>query len=161
MHTLLLLAAKYLWPVVVLVAFVFWLKLPREAKIRMVVFGIIAAAVTLLLVKTGEALYYSPRPFVAHDVTPLYPHGPDNGFPSNHTVFTALIAFIIFSASKRVGAFLLVLSVLIGISRVIGNIHSPIDIAGGLAFALIGFGIATLLTPYVFKRLKTLRTHST
>jgi membrane-associated phospholipid phosphatase len=68
-------------------------------------------------------------------------------------VFTAFIALTIYSSSKRLGLILLAMSVLIGVSRVIGHIHSPIDIIGSLVFAFVGFIIATLATPYVLKRI--------
>jgi len=154
MHTILLFVAKYLFLIVGLLAFAYWLKAPKKEKVRLIVFGAIAAIVTMVLVKVGAALYFDPRPFVTHHVVPLYPHGADNGFPSDHTVLTAFIALTIFSSSKRIGITLLVMSVLIGLSRILGHIHSPIDIIGSLLFALAGYGAAILLTPYILKRLK-------
>lgn len=155
MHDLLLFTAKYLYLGVGLIALAYWIKVSKQEKIRLVVFGAVAAVVTLLLVKVGAALFYDPRPFVAQHITPLYPHGADNGFPSDHTVLTAFIALTIFSSSRRIGALLLCLSVLIGLSRVTGHIHSPIDILGSLLFAAIGYAAARALTPRIMKRLQT------
>lgn len=154
MNELLIFTAKYLYLIVGIIAFIYWLTVSKQEKIRLIVFGVVAVIVTFVLVKVGAALYYDPRPFVTHNVVPIYPHSPDNGFPSDHTVLTAFIAFTIFSSSKRLGVFLLVLSALIGLSRVVGHIHSPIDIVGSFVFALIGFGVATWATPYIIKRLK-------
>lgn len=152
MHIILLFFAKYLFLIVGLAAFVYWLRVSKQEKIRLIVFGSVAAIVTIALVKIGAALFYDPRPFVNHHVIPLYPHGADNGFPSDHTVLTAFIAMTIFSSSKLLGIVLLVMSILIGLSRIVGHIHSPIDIVGSLVFALIGYGAALLLTPYLLKR---------
>jgi undecaprenyl-diphosphatase len=154
MRIILLFIAKYLFIIVGLAAFVCWLKASKQEKIRLIVFGAIAAIATLVLVKIGATLYFDPRPFVAHHVAPLYPHGADNGFPSDHTVLTMIIALTIFSSSKRLGIILIIMSILIGISRILGHIHSPIDILGSLVFALAGYAAAVLLSPYMLKRLK-------
>ncbi len=155
MHYALLFTAKYLFIFVALIAGIYWLKQPRKEKIRLVVFGIIAGMVSFALVKIGGAIYYDPRPFVSHHIEPLYFHAADNGFPSDHTVLTAYIAMVVYSSSKRLGLVLLAMSLLIGCSRVMGYIHSPIDIAGSILFALIGGIAAYYLTPKVMAKLKT------
>lgn len=152
MHILLLFLAKYLLFIVALVAFAYWLTVSRPEKIRMMIFGAVAAVVTLALAKLGAMLYYDPRPFVSHHVTPLYPHGTDNGFPSDHTLAAAFIALTVLSSHKKLGLALLAGAVLIGASRIIGHIHSPIDIIGSLVFAAIGYIAAVWATPYIVKR---------
>ena len=153
MHLFLLLAAKYLFIVVGLIAAIYWLSVPKKEKIRLAVFGLIAAVVTFVLVKLGAALYFDPRPFVTHHVTPLFPHGTDNGFPSDHTALTAFIAVTIYSATKRLGLVLFFMALLIGLARIIGHIHSPIDIIGSIVFALVAGAVAAYLTPKVTARL--------
>lgn len=153
MHLILLFIAKYLFIIVGLIAGAYWLTLPTKEKIRLVVFGFIAAVISYVLIKIGASLYYDPRPFVNHSVTPLYPHGADNGFPSDHTVLTAFIAFTIYSASRRLGLILFGMALLIGLSRIIGYIHSPIDIIGSLLIAVIGAAVAYYLTPKFIARL--------
>lgn len=152
MHNLLLFTAKYLIYLACVAAFVYWLTVPKKEKIRLVVFAAIAGIVTVVLLKIGSSLYYDPRPFVSHNVTPLYPHGPDNGFPSDHTIMAAFVAVTIYSASKRLGIALFVVAILIGIARVAGHIHSPIDIVGSLVFATIGGFAAYYLTPKVMAK---------
>lgn len=149
MHELLIFVAKYLYLVVGLAAFLYWLAVSKQEKLRLVMFGLIAAIATFIFVKIGAALFYDPRPFVTNDLRPLYPHGADNGFPSDHTALTAFIALTMFSSSKRLGSILLILSILIGASRVIGHIHSPIDIVGSLVFALSGYGVAVWASPLI------------
>lgn len=147
MHETLLIIAKYFIGLVAFLGFIYWLRSNKEEKIRLLIFGAIAGIITILLVKIGGMIFYDPRPFVTHTVTPLYPHGTDNGFPSDHTALTGYIALTILSSSKRWGTALLILAIVIGISRVLGNIHSPIDIIGSLVFAVIAAYIATLATP--------------
>ncbi len=159
-HEVLFLIAKYLFLVVGLAALIYWLRVPSGDKKRLVVFGLIAGIVAFGLVKLGAALYYDPRPFISHHLTPLFPHGADNGFPSDHTVLTAFIAVTMYSSSKKLGLALLVLSLLIGIARVVGHIHSPIDIIGSLVFAAIGGLAAFWLTPIVLHRFNQYKSKS-
>lgn len=152
MNLLLLLIAKYLFVIVGLIAGIYWLTLPTTEKIKVAVFAIIAGIVCFLLIKIGASLYYDPRPFVNNAVTPLYPHAADNGFPSDHTALTAFTALTVYFSSRRLGLILLGMSILIGLSRVIGHIHSPIDIIGSLVIAVIGSGVAYYLTPKIMTR---------
>ena len=154
MHFLTLFTAKYLIAIIVLVAFAYWLTVPRKEKIRLAIFGLITAVVAFALAKIGSALYFDPRPFVSHHVTPIYPHGPDNGFPSDHTLLSAVTALTVFSSSKRIGTFLMVLAVAVGAARVAGHIHSPIDIIGSIVFAAAGYVAAVWLTPHAQKYLQ-------
>ena len=154
MHTIVLIIAKYLFVVVGLLGFIYWLTVSKHEKIRLIVFGAIVGVVTFFLVKVGAALFFDTRPFIALHVAPLYPHGADNGFPSDHTALTAFAALTIFSSSKRVGLVLLAMSVLIGLSRIIGHIHAPIDIVGSLIFAFAGYAVASMATPHILKRMK-------
>jgi undecaprenyl-diphosphatase len=152
MHTLTLDTAKYLVFIICLIAFGYWLTLPKRQKINLIVFGFFAALTALILAKAGAALYYDPRPFVTHHVTPIYPHGPDNGFPSDHTLLGSFVAVSIYYLNKKLGLALFVLAALVGVSRVAGHIHSPIDIIGSMVFAVVGGLVAAYLTPKVVSR---------
>jgi undecaprenyl-diphosphatase len=149
MDFLITVTAKYLYIVIVLIAAVYWLTLPNKQKIRVLIFGAIAAAIAYALVKLGGAVFYDPRPFVTDHLTPLYPHAPDNGFPSDHTALTASIAVTIYFVSKKLGIGLMILAVLVGVSRVLAHIHNPLDVLGSLLFALIGGVVAYYLTPKI------------
>jgi undecaprenyl-diphosphatase len=151
MHTILLFLAKYLIGIAVLTAGIYWLLQPRKEKLRLLIFGAIALIITVVLMKIGAALYYDPRPFVTQHITPLYPHGPDNGFPSDHTILAAAIAVILYSSSKRIGLIVFGMAFLIGLARVLGHIHSPIDIVGSFVFALIGGLAAYYATPRIMR----------
>ena len=89
------------------------------------------------LIKTGGAVYYDPRPFVAAHVAPLFPHAADNGFPSDHTAVTMFVAFSVLVVSRPWGLALAALSLLAGVARVLAHVHSPIDIAGAVAIAAL------------------------
>jgi len=153
MHFIILYTAKYLYLLILLVAGIYWLTLPKKQKIQMLVLGATAAILSFLLAKVGSALFYDPRPFVSHNVVPIYPHGADNGFPSDHTLLSACVAFVVYAVNKKVGAVLAVLALFVGIARVAGHIHSPIDIAGSIVFAMLGTVVAYLVTQRMLARL--------
>lgn len=57
---------------------------------------------------------------------------PVNGsFPSEHMTWAFAISVTVFMHDKKVGWYFLVAAILIGIARVIANVHYPIDIIGG------------------------------
>lgn len=147
MDIVIIFCAQYLYLIVGLVAGIYWLTLPKEQKLQMVVFGVIAAIIAFALAKIGAALYFDPRPFVVQNIAPLYPHVADNGFPSDHTLLTAAIAVIVYSVSKKLGLALMVMAVIVGLARVLAHVHSPIDIIGSLAFAIAGGLSAYYLVP--------------
>lgn len=92
--TFLIFAAKYLFvaPIVILAAY--FLAQPWPAKKRMARFAMPALALTYVAGVVSNHLYVDPRPFVVGHFTPLVPHAPDNGFPSDHTLLVSALAAI-------------------------------------------------------------------
>lgn len=102
---------------------------------------VIAGVLAVILDKLGGMLYYDPRPFVSRHITPLITHAADNGFPSEHTVFTMTLSAVLIFYRRRLGILSFVLALSVGISRVAADVHSPIDIAGGIVIGLVaGYG---------------------
>jgi len=153
MHELVILIAKYfiLLPPLLLAAV--WLQAARSAKLQIIATLAAGAILSLVLAEIGRKLYNDPRPFVAGHFTPYFSHGADNGFPSDHTLFAACVAYITLIFSTRLGAVALVIAAFIGASRVIAGVHHFTDILGSLIFAGVGVGLSWL----VVKRLTTHR----
>lgn len=145
--------AKYLYLLAVIIALVWFWKLPKEKKKEVAILGMIALPAIYLVSKIGAWLYFDPRPFVVGHFTPLIPHDPDNGFPSDHMLLTAAIASLIFPFSKKVSVSIWVIAACVGISRVYVGIHHLIDIIGSAIISIVVFG----LVYFVFE--KFLRTH--
>ncbi|HSX06434.1 MAG TPA: phosphatase PAP2 family protein [Candidatus Saccharimonadia bacterium] len=145
MHELVIIFAKYVivTPVLVL-AFVFF-RLSQRRKLELVAFLVLSVLVTALLAKLGAALHQDPRPFVRDGVIPYFAHGRDNGFPSDHTTYSALIAFVVVRYSRWLGVSLAVVSLTIGMARVIAGVHHGQDIIGGFAIAAVGVSASFLL----------------
>jgi len=74
------------------------------------------------------ALYDDPRPFAVEHFVPLIHHKPNNGFSSDHFLWNAATAAIIFPSNKYVSLILWLLTILVGASRVHLGVHYPIDL---------------------------------
>ena len=141
-------------PVVLATVLFFRLK-TREMKIKYVAVIVIAAVLALIFANIGRALVNNPRPFVVNPhLTPLIAHTRDNGFPSDHTLLSALLGFAMIPFSIEFGAAGLSVALLIGASRVMANVHHPLDIIGSLIFTFIAVVIASLIVKMYFPRKK-------
>jgi undecaprenyl-diphosphatase len=152
MDSLITFGAKYLFIAVVLIWFAAWWQAGREHK-KMIAWATFAAVViAAVLDKITSKLYYDPRPFVTHHVQPLVSHAADNGFPSEHTLFSATLAAVIIFFRPKVGIAAFIIALVVGACRVAAHVHSPIDIAGG---AVIGLAAGYLGYLAAAKFLKT------
>ncbi len=135
-NSLIIFCAKYLFIIIVLIAVYVMARLPRAKRKQAFIWAILAAVIALILTKAAAALYFDPRPFT-HGITPLFTHDADNGFPSDHMVVTMVAAVMSYTYNKRIGAGLVVLSLIVGISRILSGIHNPLDILAGIAIAVV------------------------
>lgn len=105
-------------------------------------YGFQKAIITLI-----KIFIHTERPFIALNKTPLVifpPH--DYSFPSGHACFAFFIATMIYLKNKKTGIIFYFLASLVGIGRVLANVHYPIDILGGAILGItIGLGINQLL----------------
>ncbi len=143
MEAIIIFGAKYFVFVGVLVAAWVFVRAPRNTQKNMVVLGIISLPLMYVVAKFVGHFYFDPRPFVSSGITPLIPHAPDNGFPSDHTLLAAALACIMFPFRQKAGLLLAALTVLVGISRVLAGVHHTVDVAGSI-------GIAVIVTAVVF-----------
>ena len=132
---LVIFGAKYLFLAVPAAAAVYWLKLPGRERAELSALWLIALPLAYALARAAGHFYFLPRPFVAAGFAPLIPHAPDNGFPSEHALFSAAIAAAVFLLSRKLGTALWVIAALVGISRVLAGVHHTADIAGALFMA--------------------------
>jgi undecaprenyl-diphosphatase len=147
MDSIVVFLASYLIFAVVLLAILaaYRTKKRREFIVALVLAGIIAWDLSAI----AGSLFYNPRPFVSQNIEPLVAHGPDNGFPSQHTVLAMTLSAVIYFYWRRLAIMAFVLTLLVGAGRVWADVHSWIDIMGGLAIGAIagyaGFKIAKFL----------------
>jgi undecaprenyl-diphosphatase len=140
--------AQYtLYAVLAAAAAVWWTLRPPE-RLVMVVALALAVVIAGGLLLAAALGWTDPRPFVVDGTIPLVPHAPDNGFPSDHTVASTLLAGIVMGFRLRVGLCLLLASVVLGAARVAAQVHHVPDIIAGVLIGLVG-AVGGLLLAHV------------
>jgi undecaprenyl-diphosphatase len=122
--------------VLVLVPFALWFSgyspAERERHQRAVLSTVTALVIANLVVKSLNLVYWRWRPFTFHEVTLLFYHPSDSSFPSNAATVGFCIATSIWLFDRKMGAILYVIAALFGLSRIVGGVHYPSDILGGI-----------------------------
>jgi undecaprenyl-diphosphatase len=151
MDSVVIFCAKYLFLVAILILGFVWLKATRAKKIELMGAVVITGIIAYALMKFAGWLYYDPRPFVTQHIKPLVAHGADNGFPSEHTVFTMAISTVIYCYNKQLGVAAFIITLIVGISRVLAHVHLPIDIIGGVLIGVIAGVIGYKISERIFR----------
>jgi undecaprenyl-diphosphatase len=129
--------AKYVYLISVAAFGIYFLFADREKKKKLIIFSLIAFALSFLMAVAGRQIYDNPRPFVVEEFTPLIPHSPDNGFPSDHTLLASAIASVILFFNIHLGIWLWLMAGIVGLSRVYVGVHHFIDVIASALMALI------------------------
>ena len=80
----------------------------------------------------------APRPYEEWDIKPLLDRdSPGQSMPSRHVFSATIISMACLHASLIVGFILLILSVFLGLVRVLGGVHFPKDVVIGYICALV------------------------
>jgi undecaprenyl-diphosphatase len=145
METFIVFTAKYLYIAIVIFALIFFFTLTKENRKRAIYLIIISGMFAWLLTLFGGRFINDPRPFVVDHVKPLISHTVDNGFPSDHTLVAMLASFLVFIFNKKVGLVLMILSIFVGVSRVLAKVHHPLDVVGSICIALISVSAALFI----------------
>jgi undecaprenyl-diphosphatase len=145
MHTIDTLIAKYLIFFCALGVLYFFFTLPTNLKKRFLIEAVIGGILALVIAKIGSKLFYNPRPFIAGHFTPYFTHANDNGFPSDHTLLSSFMGYLLLKYNKKWGYTLLGLAAVIGLSRVVAGVHHLIDIVGSFVCAGLAMGIVYLI----------------
>lgn len=140
--------AKYVDVIIGVLCAGYWLWLAKPQRLRFIMYFAVAGIIAIGLTKLAGRCFVDPRPFVLYHFTPLIPHAPDNGFPSDHTVLSTLIALTVLQYSRIIGLVFLTLALLVGWSRVYVGVHHPIDIVGAVSIAVLAAAAAW----FFFKR---------
>jgi undecaprenyl-diphosphatase len=152
MDTLIVIGAKYLLFVVAFLAVTATFLSGKTVRCNIIRLALLSFPIAYLLAFIAGQLFYDTRPFVVEHVEPLIPHGADNGFPSDHTLFAMVAAATIFVYRRKLGVFLGIVAVLVGVSRVFARLHYPVDIIGSMALAIAATGIAWIIVRRFFSK---------
>lgn len=114
---------------VLTVVFAFW----HRPNLRTVVLATLTAGVARLTLK----------PLILLFVHRARPYGTEfDSFPSGHALFFFAFATVVYRHDKRWGWMFFIGAALMGVARVVGDIHWPTDVLGG---ALIGILVGWLV----------------
>ena len=87
-----------------------------------------------------KSLVPSLRPFETNGLPPLTLTVPATGaFPSGHASTAFAMATAVWLHDKKIGLFFLLGALGVGIGRVMGNVHFPLDVLAGV---VVGVGVA-------------------
>ena len=151
MNTIIVVIAQYCIGLSALIVLWAWFALPHKDRLKLLADMIVAGILALLISKLAAHFYFDPRPFTINHQIPLFAHAPDNGFPSDHTTLSMLVALAIVPFSRKAGGILIIISLLIGLARVLSLVHSPIDIAGSIVIAALSVYVARIIVRSVYK----------
>lgn len=109
-----------------------------KIKKEQVVHALFATASAWILAHIIKALFPTLRPFQINGgptevIFPLT----NGGFPSGHTAAAFALGITIWKHDKKVGWVYLVSALLVGVGRVLANVHYPIDIVGGMVLGIV------------------------
>lgn len=149
MDVIIILAAKYLFLVVILIAALVAARFDTVTRKRLLNLSLITFPLGYFLTKLLGYFIYNPRPFVTDHITPLIKHTADNGFPSDHTVLTMTIAAVFFVYNRKIGILLFALAAGVGISRILAGLHHPVDILGSSAIATVATAVGWYITKHI------------
>lgn len=150
MDSLIIFCGKYLvFFVFLLATYTFYRTKKRREFALAVLFAIVIAVV---FSKVANALYFDPRPFVTENIKPLIAHGPDNGFPSEHTIAAMTLTTVIYYYRKKFAAWAAAMTLLVGLGRMFAHVHSAIDVIAGIAIGVIAGWAGHQIAKMISKR---------
>jgi undecaprenyl-diphosphatase len=123
----------------------FFLTWAWDRRLRPGVAALVGLGLTQGACRETGALTYRPRPFVALHFTPLFPHVPNNSFPSSLTAFAAVAAVIGVLAWRRVGLVFVVGMVVVGFGCVYVGVHYASDVVVGAALGAVCAAVTWLV----------------
>jgi undecaprenyl-diphosphatase len=100
----------------------------RPARRRAALAAGLAGALALVVVALLGGHVARARPFVALGVPPLFAHGTDSSFPSDHTLLTVALAAPLVLRRVPGGRLALALALATGVARVAAAVHYPSDV---------------------------------
>ena len=129
-------------PIVLIAIYALVFKINNNKRIESYTRILVAGLTTYLLAKLISVIFQPAieRPFEALGTTAGASFLNNPGFPSDHMLFaTAIVCAVWFETKNKPTTLLLALmTISVGVGRVLALVHTPVDIIGGIAIALVG-----------------------
>ena len=147
MNTVIVWTAQYLLWVMAAGFAATWLFLEdREGKVRLGARAVVGLGLGLLFLYVAKSVHHDPRPFVQNPhVKPLFAHGRDDGFPSDHSLAAGLMAGLVWMRHRLVGPLFAAAAAAIAWARVAAHVHHLQDVVAGLALGALAAVLAVLI----------------
>ena len=108
-------------------------RLKRELALHALLDGFIAWSTDQLI----KWFYHPTRPFAFNGHTPLTLFANSDGsFPSGHTALAFALAISVLLHRRNLGLIFITAALLVGVGRVLSNVHYPIAILAGAAIGI-------------------------
>ncbi|HUY53438.1 MAG TPA: phosphatase PAP2 family protein [Candidatus Dormibacteraeota bacterium] len=152
MNSVIVFCAQYLYLIIIIGLGISWIKTTKNQKTKFILVTIVAGIIAFIVSRIASRLYYDPRPFVAQHVKPLITHAADNGFPSDHALLTMALTAVTYFFNKKIAAGMLILTVIVGIARILAKVHSPLDISTGWLIGVVGAVTGYYIVSYFWSK---------
>jgi len=135
-YLIIFLASFLIW-IMYLGIFLLWV-IDGRIKKEVALHALVASVIAWVVAEMIKSLFPSLRPFAINGYSALVVWLPmDGSFPSGHTASAFALALTVWLHNKKWGWFYVICALLVGTARVIGNVHFPLDIAGGIVIGVI------------------------
>lgn len=137
-----ILADGLMIPIILIGTYALVFKVPKEKRLESYTRVLIAGLTTYLIAKLAGTIYQPEtlRPFelLGSSAGASYLNNP--GFPSDHALFAMAITCAVWFETKQKWMSIILVSLVIcmALGRVLALVHTPIDVFGGIAIAIIG-----------------------
>jgi undecaprenyl-diphosphatase len=155
MDTLISWIAQYLlWVMVAGFALVWIFAEHRRGKVEFAAQAVIGLVFALAFLYIAKSVHHDPRPFVENPhIKPLFSHGPDDGFPSDHSIAGGLIATLVLARHRLVGLAFAAAAIAIAWARVAAHVHHLQDVVAGLMLGALAAALAIVIVAPLLRRL--------
>jgi len=126
---------------------------PRFRK-GQALYAFLATFFSWILSEAIKNFFPSVRPFLIYNTTPMTLFIPyDAAFPSGHSAVATALAAIIWLYNKKIGLIFIFGAILVGVGRVLANVHFSLDVIGGWVIGIISVYLVAKLLPFrVFRK---------
>lgn len=137
-----ILADGLIVPIVLLASYALLFRIPSgrryDAYCRILVVGLTSFLFAKLVGIVIQPAAARPFELLGVEAGAFFLNNP--GFPSDHVLFASFLTLAVWfeARQRRLASLLLVLTLMIGVGRILALVHSPLDVLGGLAIAALG-----------------------
>ena len=136
-----------LWPVTFMASFLIWVMIvalfalwvmDKRVDKEQIFHALLASFIALLISEAIKVWFPTLRPYkINHLPTFTFATPGDSSFPSEHSAVAFGLAASVWTHHRRLGIIFIFAAVLVGVGRVLGNVHYYTDIIGGAILGIV------------------------